>query len=422
MPFASASRAFFVAALVDLAAAGALLLAGSVGGALAVHWELLLWLLLVGFVGGTTAGFSLHLFPVVARRLPPPAWAGPAAFLLLEAGLLLGAAGLSKEGGRPGSDPLFALGAFLFLLGEATLGAAFLCGLRAPRLTTPGPEPRPADAATLPLLVGAWLAAIGAGGLFLLSASGSGPGFGWWIAAVHLFVLGHAVVLIAAVALRLLPRSANVDVPRPVALLLAGLALTGATAVPTGMLAASRLPVDGLDLLAAPEAAFAALFVAVLGGLALRARARRAETGLYLASGTLLLVAGAIGLAMAAGSVRFLVESHAFLGLLGFVGLTILATWFGLIAPFQRISHAWTRRMLGLLTGVWILGVGVAAAAGDPGSSATGGLGPWAGALLLAVAVAWLAGTAPVLYPRLNPLPGWTSEEIRALRQRGRDR
>lgn len=136
----------------------------------------------------------------------------------------------------------------------------------------------------------------------------------------------------------------------------------------------------------------------------------------------LFLVGGAIGLWMVSKSDYTLVVTHALVNVLGFVGLTILIMWFGMIAPFQRVSHAWTRRLLWTLSAAWIVGLVVAATVGTSGWPNGGWLSPFAGALLLGVAITWGAGTIPVLYPGINPLPGLTSGEIRVIRERWKNR
>lgn len=422
MPFSVVSRQFLTAALVHLAAAGVVLLLGSGVGALTVRWDFLVWLLLVGFVGFTTTGFALHLFPTISRRPQPPLWVGQAAFLLAEGGLVLGAVGLSEATSPPFPGWVFSFGALLFLTGEAAVVGLFARELTEPRLSTPGPGIRPGDAVTVPLFLASWVSAVGSGGLFVLSGLAAGPGFGWWLAAVHLFVLGHAVLLIAAVSLRLVPRSLDADVSRPAIYLLSSLAIAGAILVPTGMLVTPPSSAANLAVFAAPEAAFGILFVSVLIVLVIRARTPRPEAGLHLTSLTLFLVGGSIGLWMVSESNYAPVVAHALVSVLGFVGLTVLFMWFGMIAPFQRISHAWTRRMLWALSAAWVLGAVAAATEGVGNWSATGWLSSFSGALLLGVAISWGAGTVPVLYPGLNPLPGVTSEEIRVIRDRWKNR
>ncbi len=422
MPFSAASRWFLTAALVHLAAAGAALLLGAYVGALTVRWDFLVWLLLIGFIAFTTAGFALHLFPTVSRRPSPALRTVEGTFLLAEGGVILGAVGLSETIPTPVARWLFSLGALLFLAFEGAIAGLFARELHAPRLLVPGPAARPGDAVTVPLFLASWAGAVGSGGLFVLSAFAGGPGFGWWIAAVHLFVLGHAILLITAVSLRLVPRSLDADVGRPVVYLLAVLATSGAWLVPVGMLALPPSSAAGLILFAAPEAAFAALLLSVLVLLVRRARTPRPEAGLHLTSVTWFLVGGTIGLWMVSEADYAPVVAHALANALGFVGLTILFMWFGMIAPFQRVSHAWTRRMLGILAAAWILGVVAAAAVGVGGWPHLEGLSSLAGALLLGVAITWTVGTMPVLYPRLNPLPGVTSGEIRGIRDRWRRR
>jgi hypothetical protein len=399
-----------------------MLLLGSYTEAFTLRWDLLIWLLLIGFVGFTTAGFALHLFPTISRRPQPRLSVARAAFVLAEGGLVLGAIGLSAVTTPASPGWVFSVGALLFLIGEAAVVGLFARELFEPRLTTPGPETRPGDAVTVPLFLASWTAAGGSGVLFVLSGFADGPGFGWWLAAVHLFVLGHAVLLITAVSLRLVPRSLDTDVSRPVAYLLAGLGIGGAWLIPTGMLLLPMSLAPDLAYFAAPEAAFAILLVAVLIILVSRARTPRAEVGLQVTSVTLFLIGGAIGLWMVSESDYTLVVSHALVNVLGFVGLTILFMWFAMIAPFQRISHAWTRRMLWALSAVWVIGVIAAATVGAGDFSNVSWLSSLAGALILGVAVVWGVGTVPVLYPSINPLPGMTSVGIRTIRDRWRNR
>lgn len=422
MPFSTASRRFLTAALAHLAASGVALALGPGVGALTLRWNFLVWLLLIGFLGFTTSGFALHLFPTISRRPQPTTWVAEGAFLLAEGGLLIGAAGLSEATSPPLPGWVFSLGALLFLCSVGTIAGLFARELIAPRLTSPGPATRPGDAMTVPLFLASWLSAVGAGGLFAVSGLAGGPGFGWWLAAVHLFVLGHAILLILAVGLRLVPRSLDADVSRPVVYLVGSLAIAGALLVPLGMLALSPSSAADLLFFAAPEAAFAILFVGVLIVLVSRARTSRADVGLQLMSAALLLFGGAIGLWMISESNYAPMVAHALVNVLGFVGLTILFTSFRMIAPFQRVSHAWTRRMLWTLSSIWLVMVLTTAAAGIGDWSETDRLTTISGGLLLGVAIAWAVGTLPVLYPELNPLPGLGSNRILDLRARWKNR
>ncbi len=418
MPLSGASRWFLTAAIVHLAISGALLSFESETAALAQRWDLLVWLLLVGFVAFSTLGFSLHLFPAVARRPRPRGRPERLAFLLAEAGVAVGAVALATPASGGALGGVFTLGSVLVLLAVGVAVVLFLRSVLEPQLRSAGPEARPGDAITVPLFLVAWAAALGALVLFALAGLGKGPGFGWWLAAVHLFVLGHATVLIVAVSLRLVPRSLDADPSRAAAVALAALSSTGAALVPAGMLVFGPAAPDALTISAAPEAAFALGFFALLVQLGVRARTPRRQLGLHLTGIGALLVGGGLGLWMVTTEDFGPVTAHALVNVLGFVGLTILIMWFGMIAPFQRISHAWTRRMLWTLAGVWLLGVvGLAAAAvgGSPVSQVGPELG---GALLLGAALAWGVGTIPVLYPVLNPLPGFSGERIRTIRNR----
>jgi hypothetical protein len=416
--FSQTTRCFLTAALVHLSAVGCLLLLASRTEALTAQWNLTLWLLLIGFVVCTTFGLSFHLLPAVARRLSPKGPWAPISFVLVEASVVVGAASLAESSYSPFPGWTFSAASLLLLVAVGVTLGLFGATLARPRLTTPGPETRPGDAVTVPLFLASWVAAFVAAGLFALSGVSDGPGFGWWLAAVHLFVLGHVTLLIAAVTVRLVPRLLDADAPRTTGMALAALGVAGAGLVPLGMLLVSPSDAELLDGFAAPEAAFALLFLGILLYLGWKARTRRAQLGLHLTSVLFLLAGGAAGLWMVYASDYDPVVSHALVNLLGFIGLTIVVMWFGMVAPFQRISHAWTLRMLWVLSAVWLTGVVVLAWAGD----ATGAAPVWAtmlgGALLLGVAVTWGAGTIPVLFPRINPLPGLSSEQIRVLRGR----
>lgn len=422
VPFSDASRWFFTASLGHLAVAGALLLLGPESSALTGRWDLLVWLLLIGFIGCATLGFSLHLFPTVARRPMTKGASDRVAFVAAEGAVVLGSVALAEPSWSPAAGGGYSIAAGLYLVAVGLVLSRFGRALARPLLRAPGPESRPADAVTVPLFLVSWSAALGAAALFVLSGSTSGPGFGWWIAAVHLFVLGHVALLIAAVTLRLLPRALGSDTSRWAARSLVALGTMGAVSLPAGMLVLAPSSASDLVVFAAPEAAFAALFVGVIVGLGVRARDLRPQYGLYVAALLLLLVAGAVGLGMAVRSSYENLESHALVGVMGFAGLTILVSWFGMIAPFQRISHAWTRRMLWVLSVSWLLSVIVLAGFGPTSNPAANWTTRLGGGLLLGTATAWGAGTIPVLYPSLNPLPGLTTEQIRGIRRRRENR
>lgn len=418
MPLGGASRWFLSAAIAHLAVAGLLLLLDAQTSVLAAHWDALVWLLLVGFVGCSTSGFSLHLFPTVARRRMPRGPFGALAFVATETGVVVGTVSLYERLGRPGADPLFSLAAVFFLASVGLIVAVFAAALAHQKVASPGPERRAGDLVTVPLFLVAWAAAAVAGGLFALSGSSEGPGLGWWLAGVHLFVLGHAALLVAGVSLRLVPRSLDADPPRAAAIGLATLGMLGAAMVPLGMLVLPESQTRLLTVWALPEAAFAVLLVGLLLFIGLRARTPRPQLGLEVLSGVLLLWGGGLGLWMVSRSDFAPVVTHALVNVLGFVGLMILVMWFGMIAPFQRISHAWTRRMLWGLAAAWLTGLTVLAGAGAT-SPVVPGLAPTiGGGLLLAVALAWGIGTVPVLFPKLRPLPGLSVDELRSMRER----
>lgn len=419
MTFLRTTRYSLVAALLHLALAGGLVLFASRTEALGARWGLTLWLILVGFVGCTTFGLSLHLLPATVHRLLPRGPWRVVSFILLEGSVVGGAASLAAAADSPVPGWTFTVSAVMLLLAMGSVLGLFGVALaRPPHRATPGPEPRPGDGVTVPLFLVSWTSAVAAAGLFALSGAAGGPGFGWWLAAVHLFVLGHVSLLITAVTLRLVPRLVDADAPRPAAVGLGVLGTTGAVLVPTGMLMLSPAHASLLLAFAAPEAAFAALLLGTLLYVRAKARIRRAQFGLHLLSAIFLLVGGGSGLEMVDRANYGPVVAHALVNLLGFVGIAIIVMWFGMVAPFQRISHAWTARMLWIVSAVWLAGIGTLAWVGGFARQAPQWAPAVGGALLLGVAVCWAVGTVPVLFPRVNPLPGLTPEEIRVLRER----
>ncbi|MHB1435896.1 MAG: hypothetical protein ACYCPN_07605 [Thermoplasmata archaeon] len=418
MPLQTPSRILLTAALVHLALAGGLLAFAPWTGVLDLRWAAFLWLLLVGFVAFSTIGFALHLFPAVAQRPLPSRGVDWGIVLLAEGSTVLGVAALSGFSPSRNAGMGLVVAAALLILTFAMVALRFAWALGGPMLTAVGPPVRPADFSTVPLFLASWAAGAGAGVLFLLSGLQNGPGFGWWLAGVHLFVLGHVILLIGAVSLRLVPRSLAADPARPMVYLMTVSGPLGAILVPAGMLWASQNPETTLTLLALPEMVFAVAFLVLLIDMARRAKTPRPQAALHVTAVAFFLGAGSVALWMLFTSAFRLVPVHALLGLWGFVGLTILLMWFGMIAPFQRVSHRWTQRMLWILSGAWVTAVLVFGLMG----LLTASYAPWAsevsGALLAGVAVAWATGTLPVLFPSLNPLPGLSAERVRELRVR----
>lgn len=418
VPLAAASRGFLTAALSHLAAAGGLLLFEQRLGTFGARWDALLWLVLIGFVVCSTLGFSLHLLPVVARRHPPGTAIGWGSLGAVEVSVVLGALALAGELPSTVTGPAFTLAAGLLLAGVTVVALLFAWAVSRPPVTAPRPDTRPGDVVSVPLFLLAWTGVCVAAGLFVLAGVSAGPGFGWWVAAVHVLVLGHVVLLITAVTLRLAPRAVDVDPPTPVVVALAVLASAGAVTVPTAMLALPVASSRYIVLAASPEAAFAVLFVGTFAYLGVRARMPRPQLGLQLGGFLFLAAGGGLGLWMVGRSVYAPMPAHALLGALGFAGLTILVEWFGLVAPFQRISHAWTRRILWALAGSWIAAVVALGVAWSSFVAPPAWVSALAGGIVLAVALSWGTGTVPVLFPAVNPLPGLTSARIREIRER----
>ncbi|MGI0155285.1 MAG: hypothetical protein ACREDE_04030 [Thermoplasmata archaeon] len=414
------SRQFLAAALVHLSIAGVLISLGPWDQLLTLRWDALLWLLLVGFVGFTTVGFALHLFPTISRHLLPVGPLERIAFPVGEAGVIVGtfAAGWPSTWGIPRWS--FSAGAFLYLVSVLIVLSLFVRMIRSPRLKTDEPSIRPGDRASVPLFIASWIAVVGAGSLFVLSGIAPGPGFGWWLAGVHLFVLGHVVLLVVAVSLRLVPRSLDADPPRTVVSTLATLGVVGSVSVPLGMLLSDPASPVLLEWLALPEAGLAIGLLGLLFFLGLRARTPRAQLTLHMVGVGFFVIGGGLGLWMLSQRDYSAVDAHALVNVVGFLGLTILIMWFGMIAPFQRVSHAWTIRMLWFLSALWTVLVIALAGLGLLAAAPPAWLFGVVGGLFLTVALAWAIGTLPVLYFGLNPLPGIPSSRIREIRERWR--
>lgn len=393
MPISRGARPFLASAPVHLAVWGFC----SAAGLLSVDGRT--WLFLVGFVGFSVTGFAWHLFPTMARRPLVGLPNGPALWVAAESSVLFGVLGAwpVPEGS---AGPGFAVGSRLIWLACTAVFVTAL--LRSRWSSSKGQEPprRPADAAATVLFATAWpfggLAAV----LWLASAVARGPGFGYWLAGVHFFLLGQVVLLIVSVSLRLLPRFVGADGPRWLPDALAVCALGGAVTLPAMMLALPPRSAPALVLPGLLEAGAAVLFVAQLLWIGRRASTPRTAHWAYLASGLCLWAGGALGLLMVGASRFDLVGVHAWVNLVGFVTLMILGMWFSMIAPFQFISHRWTRRALGTGVALALASVGLTAVAGlAPAGSAT--VPSWAaGSAVAALGALWSAGTLPVLYPR----------------------
>ncbi len=417
MPLGEVSRRLLTASYLHLAAVGALLSAAPWDGVLDVRWDALLWLLLIGFVGFTTIGFALHLFPGFAQRPFPPRSTDRGTFLLAEGAVLLGAVTLGDVPGVAMPRWSLAVAAILYLLAVASIVVRFVGAVRIENLSRPPSGVRPADRLVVPLFLGSWSGAVAAGLLFLFAGITDGPGFGWWVAGIHAFLLGHVVLLILGSSLRLVPRSLGADPPLALAGFLAGAGGAGALLVPLGMLTVPPLAPEVLALLAVPEAAMAVGFLGLLFLLGLRARSPRSQLVLHAAGVAFLCGGGAIGLWMVAAPDFDLLTTHALVNLVGFVGLTILVMSFGMIAPFQRISHSWSKRMMWGLATLWIVAVALMALV-EAAGLVPAPLGfSLLGAATFVVALLWMLGAVPVLYPSLNPLPGVPFERLQEIRK-----
>ena len=393
MPISRGARPFLASAPVHLAVWGFC----SAAGLLSVDGRT--WLFLVGFVGFSVMGFAWHLFPTMARRRLRGLPNRPALWAAAELSVLSGALGASPIPGGTAGLELTATSRLIWL----ACTALFVTALLRSRWGVPkGQEPseRPADPAAVVLFVAAWPFGVVAAALWAAGAVASGPGFGYWLAGVHFFLLGQVVLLILAVSLRLLPRFVGADGPRGLPEALAACALGGAVTLPAMMLALSPRSAAALALPGLPEAGAAVLFVVQLLWIGRRASTPRRAHWAYVASGLCLWTGGALGLLMVGASRFDLVGVHAWVNLVGFVTLIILGMWFSMIAPFQFVSHRWTQKALGVGVALALASVGLtsAAALGPAWSTAVPSWTP--GSAVAALGALWSAGTLPVLYPQ----------------------
>ncbi len=394
MPMAAGPRRFLAASPVHLATWGLLT---AVGG---FAFNADLWLFMTGFVGFTLLGFAWHLFPALSRKRLKWVPDGTGYWVLGEVAVMAGLLGMSGLPGIPWAPVLGLLGTGAWLVVVTIFGGALVVSSRGRSLTA-GPPERPADRTAVHLFSLAWPFGGVAAAFWGISLVWPGPSFGLWIAGVHLFLLGQVALSIFAVSLRMLPRFVGANAPRLVAQALGTFAISGAVSVPAALL---LLPPGWTTLVAVPgllEAMAALLFVVELVYLALRATTPRGAHAVYVASASCLCVGGAIGLFMVSSSDYGVVQAHVWTNLLGFVGLTVLGMWFSMIAPFQFVSHAWTLRILGvasalLLASVLVVDVstGLMLPRGGLWTEAAGGI-------VLVLGSLWLAGSLPVLYPRL---------------------
>ncbi len=112
------------------------------------------------------------------------------------------------------------------------------------------------------------------------------------------------------------------------------------------------------------------------------------------------------------------VVTHARVSVIGLLGLLILVMWFGMVARFHGISDGWPRRTLWAFSIIGLAGLFVLAGAGAAANGTVGWILVLGGAPLLMVAFAWGGATIPVRFPRLDPLPGPSSERVRVIRER----
>lgn len=405
MPIGPASRRFLLAAPAHLVAWG--LVAAAAPALLA--WDAGLWLLMTGFVGETILGFLLHLAPGLLGRPIGAARGHTGTFVVAEAAVLAGTWGLSAAAPAGAATGLELAGAVLWLVAASMLVAS-VRGTPTPRPTAPGrelgPAPRPADRAVEPLLVASLTWLLAAAGLWGLAAVEPGPGLGWFVAGVHLFLVGHAATLVFAVGLRLLPRALGTDPPEALVRGLVPAAALGPGALALGMLGTSLWGIRAVALFALPEAFAGAAFGLAVVLVALRARTPKPTRGAFVVSTAALAVGGLAGLAMAAGPDLGGLTFHADVMLLGFLGTMIVAMVASMLAPFQRVGHRWT--VVALAAQTALLAAGVAGLAAAPEAApAWGNLSRAAGGVSVAVVGAlWIAGVVPVLYPPGRPGSG----------------
>ncbi len=405
MVIAAPPRRFLATGPVHLALWGALTAVGPLSGTPVVGFSGLLWLLLVGFVGFVILGFAWHLFPSIARRRFRGVPESAAYWAAAELAVVLGLLGRSNVVPREAGGGLDLVGALAWLLVLAVFGGAVVRSARAPPAGggSPPPSSHRADRVAAGLFVVSWAFGVASAAAWVASTRSPGPGFGYWIAGVHLFLLGQVTLLIFGVSLRLLPRLVSADGPRGLAEALAVFGLAGAIGMPVGFLTTSPASATALVIPGTLEGIAALLFVTQLLWIGAHAGSPRRRLVVFIAGGVALCVGGGVGLGMVTSGDYSSVGLHAVTNLLGFVTLTVGGMWFSMIAPFQFISHRWSLRALvattlGLLAAVVATGTG--AVAGGSWAADSSGI---TGSLVLAVAVVWVVGSVPVLYARAEP-------------------
>lgn len=392
MTIASPYRPFLVLAPAHLAAWGVMEGASVVAGQDFLPWDAQIWLLLTGFIGFMILGFFLHLFPPLFHRALPKALPPFVLFPVAEGAVVLGVLGSS------GPPAVLLVARLLWTVVSFLVPVATLAGLRKPARTS-GIPAKTCDRVVLPLAVTSVLFLPAAALAWTASVFWVGPGLGFWVAGIHLYLLGQVVLLIMGVSFHLVPRALADDLPAWLVHPLPPLAIAGALLVPSGMMLLPFPELPFLGLLALPEVAAGMLYASGMALLVARARAPKPAALLFLAAPLFLLLGGGVGLAMAGTGDFAPMVAHALIGILGFAGIMIMGMAFSMLAPFQYISHAWTIRvlrgellLLGMAVASVLLVVGDASLA--PAATLTLGASVAIAGLLL------LAGAAPVLYHR----------------------
>lgn len=408
MPIASGPRRFLAASPLHLVAWGtAAALSSILGTSQTLVSNAELWLFLTGFVGFTIIGFAWHLFPTITRRRIAHLPDGRILWAAAESAVVAGFLGLALPLPSETAAGL-ALGGTLAWLAVVSVftGAILISGRTGKPPAGPPASSRPADPAAALLFVASWPFGVAAAALWSAGAVAEGPGFGYWIAGVHAFLLGQVGLLIFSVSLRLLPRFTGADGPASLSRALAAAGLAGAFGMPVGFL---LVPAGQVPWLAAPgalEGLAAALFLLQLVLLATRATTPRRTFAVFLASALGLIIGGGLGIGMVAASDLSVVPAHVATNLLGFVGLMVLGMWTSMIAPFQFLSHRWSNRVLGLASGLLVLAIALADA-GVVWPELGAGTSIGFGLLAACVGIVWSFGSLPVLFP---PSRGRTTE------------
>lgn len=390
MTLSKSSKSFIAAGQVHLTVWGVLWTLNVLVVGHLVTWDTLLWLFVIGFVGFTILGFSLHLFPFLSGKplhVKPPQWP---TFVLGEAAVVLGSIGLS------GWTWAWILGATCWLLTGGLTVSTFLfdVGRRA--------KARPIESETILLFAASWVFGLLAAVLWAATAWVPGlmdsPGLGLWVVGLHFYLLGQVTLLIFGVSIKMIPKAQSVTPPQVLTKAIPYLAISGAALIPAAMTMPLGLGLGAVALAAIPEGVAAILFLSCIVFLIVRAKTPKPAVFLYLVSALALLAAGSMGASIARDAAFSLVNAHALLALFGFVTIMIVGMSFSMLAPFQFVAHRVTLLVMRLELAFFASVTAVAVIAYDYHALPPMDAGLAVGVLVTAGATLLLLGSLPVIY------------------------